>query len=356
MKRSLLLSLVLLLFLAACSGAAPSGSADSVSVGSAASSESAGSTPAASGEAALIEGAQRWEETEGPLPDMWDFHSAAFDPAAGHEPVTREFTPVDHILVSGKYTMPVITNETPLKDMIVSISGTQVIILENLLSASWATEKNAPALRDLWGETQTLQYIPVTFLRRTGESSYYTVCRVDGGGYAYFFFDRLRDSETGSYLTEDLTDVYLYGAIYAEERHSDSEFADIKPGDSIDKVAQIDHKVYFDKNAVAEYWLAGVEHTHAKGQDVWYIEDPLFTTLLLLDDGILQIAYQYNDPNFDVVYDENSKPHYEYDYSLYKVIDTRYYPDNMVSPYMGDLSELATHDGAYNLNVLDIDR
>ena len=64
MKRSLLLSLVLLLFLAACSGAAPSGSADSVSVGSAASSESAGSTPAASGEAALIEGAQRWEETE----------------------------------------------------------------------------------------------------------------------------------------------------------------------------------------------------------------------------------------------------------------------------------------------------
>ena len=33
MKRSFLLSLVLLLFLAACSGAAPSGSADSVSVG-----------------------------------------------------------------------------------------------------------------------------------------------------------------------------------------------------------------------------------------------------------------------------------------------------------------------------------
>ena len=298
--------------------------------------------------------AQQWKKPEDWADDLEDFHTVPFNPETDM-PVTREFTPVDRISVSGKYAMPVITNETPLEEMIVTISGDVLLLSEGMASGRGANTNNAP-LRDLWGETQTLDYIPITFLRKTGESSYYTVCKVDGGGYAYFFFDRLRDLETGEYLTTDKTDIYLYGAIYAEEMHSYAEFADIKVGDSIDKVTEIDHKTYFEKVAVEEYWLAGKKHTEEQGNKMIYAKDPMFAVLHLLNDGILQIGYQYNDPDFDALYDENKDPAYMYDYSNYMIIDMQYYPDYMVTPYyrLGE-SDMGFYNVASNLRVLPID-
>ena len=302
-----------------------------------------------------LAGAQQWKKPEEFVPKLEDFHTSPFNPETDM-PVTREFTPVDRISVSGKYAMPVITNETPLDEMIVTISGDDVIILENMLASGFATVYARVPLRDIWGDTQKYDYIPVTFLRKTGESSYYTVCKVDGGGYAYFFFDRLRDLETGEYLTTDKTDIYLYGAIYAEEMHSYAEFANIKVGDSIDKVTEIDHKTYFEKVAVEEYWLAGKKHTEEHGGVVYYPREALFSTLHLLNDGILQIAYQYNDPEFEEVYDENKDPAYTYDYSNYMIIDMQYYPDYKVTPYyrLGE-SDMGFYNVASNLRVLPID-
>ena len=312
------------------------------------------SSSASRQESGLLAGAQLWEKLEGFTPDFFDFYASPFNPETDM-PVTREFTPVDRISVSGKYAMPVITNETPLEEMIVTISGDVLLLSEGMASGRGANTNNAP-LRDLWGETQTLDYIPITFLRKTGESSYYTVCKVDGGGYAYFFFDRLRDLETGEYLTTDKTDIYLYGAIYAEEMHSYAEFADIKVGDSIDKVTEIDHKTYFEKVAVEEYWLAGKKHTEEQGNKMIYAKDPMFAVLHLLNDGILQIGYQYNDPDFDALYDENKDPAYMYDYSNYMIIDMQYYPDYMVTPYyrLGE-SDMGFYNVASNLRVLPID-
>ena len=298
--------------------------------------------------------AQQWKKPEDWADDLEDFHTVPFNPETDM-PVTREFTPVDRISVSGKYAMPVITNETPLEEMIVTISGDVLLLSEGMASGRGANTNNAP-LRDLWGETQTLDYIPITFLRKTGESSYYTVCKVDGGGYAYFFFDRLRDLETGEYLTTDKTDIYLYGAIYAEEMHSYAEFANIKVGDSIDKVTEIDHKTYFEKVAVEEYWLAGKKHTEEQGNKMIYAKDPMFAVLHLLNDGILQIGYQYNDPDFDALYDENKDPAYTYDYSNYMIINMQYYPDYKVTPYyrLGE-SDMGFYNVASNLRVLPID-
>ena len=302
-----------------------------------------------------LAGAQQWKKPEEFVPKLEDFHTSPFNPETDM-PVTREFTPVDRISVSGKYAMPVITNETPLEEMIVTISGDDVIILENMLASGFATVYARVPLRDIWGDTQKYDYIPVTFLRKTGESSYYTVCKVDGGGYAYFFFDRLRDSETGEYLTTDKTDVYFYGAIYAEEMHSYAEFADIRVYDSIDRVAEIDHKTYFEKDLLEMAWEAEKEYNERDGGVVYYPREALFSTLHLLNDGILQIAYQYNDPEFEEVYDKNKDPAYTYDYSNYMIINMQYYPDYMVTPYyrLGE-SDMGFYNVASNLRVLPID-
>ena len=302
-----------------------------------------------------LAGAQQWKKPEEFVPKLEDFYASPFNPETDM-PVTREFTPVDRISVSGKYAMPVITNETPLDEMIVTISGDDVIILENMLASGFATVYARVPLRDIWGDTQKYDYIPVTFLRKTGESSYYTVCKVDGGGYAYFFFDRLRDLETGEYLTTDKTDVYFYGAIYAEEMHSYAEFADIRVYDSIDRVAEIDHKTYFEKDLLEMAWEAEKEYNERDGGVVYYPREALFSTLHLLNDGILQIAYQYNDPEFEEVYDKNKDPAYTYDYSNYMIINMQYYPDYMVTPYyrLGE-SDMGFYNVASNLRVLPID-
>lgn len=313
------------------------------------------SSSASRQESGLLAGAQLWEKLEGFTPDFFDFYASPFNPETDM-PVTREFTPVDRISVSGKYAMPVITNETPLDEMIVTISGDDVIILENMLASGFATVYARVPLRDIWGDTQKYDYIPVTFLRKTGESSYYTVCKVDGGGYAYFFFDRLRDLETGEYLTTDKTDVYFYGAIYAEEMHSYAEFADIRVYDSIDRVAEIDHKTYFEKDLLEMAWEAEKEYNERDGGVVYYPREALFSTLHLLNDGILQIAYQYNDPEFEEVYDKNKDPAYTYDYSNYMIINMQYYPDYKVTPYyrLGE-SDMGFYNVASNLRVLPID-
>ena len=92
--------------------------------------------------------AQQWKKPEDWADDLEDFHTVPFNPETDM-PVTREFTPVDRISVSGKYAMPVITNETPLDEMIVTISGDDVIILENMLASGFATVYARVPLRDI---------------------------------------------------------------------------------------------------------------------------------------------------------------------------------------------------------------
>lgn len=91
--------------------------------------------------------------------------------------------------------------------------------------------------------------IPVTFLRKMRDGYYYSVSKVENGGYAYFFFDRTLDLTSMEYVTDDMTDVYLVGCLYVEQVHKSSDFSAIKTGDSLEEVLKIEPFCYYFKNS-----------------------------------------------------------------------------------------------------------
>ena len=104
----------------------------------------------------------------------------------------------------------------------------------------------------------------------------------DGGGYAYIFFERERDLKTGSYTTEDMTDVYATGCIYAEKRLDKADFNDVRTGDSIERVISIDHAAFITKQWADWNEALSEERTN------------LLISKHLLTDGLLAITYEYN--------------------------------------------------------------
>ena len=123
--------------------------------------------------------------------------------------------------------------------------------------------------------------IPVAFLRNPEEGRYYTVVKIAGGGYAYFFFERPRD-ENGGYYTDDLTHVTEIGCLYAEKVLQKSDFYVLKIGDTIEDVIAIDNAAVVTKqfnDMLVARDMDGPRHASA--------------SVHLLTDGLLTIEYTH---------------------------------------------------------------
>ena len=175
---------------------------------------------------------------------------------------------------AGKDKMPVITNETPLHEVMSGINPLTVMAINANCDIRYVAEP--------YHISQVIDHSPVSFLRKTDEGCYYTVNKLDGGGYAYIFFERERDLKTGSYTTEDMTDVYATGCIYAEKRLDKADFNDVRTGDSIERVISIDHAAFITKQWADWNEALSEERTN------------LLISKHLLTDGLLAITYEYN--------------------------------------------------------------
>ena len=122
---------------------------------------------------------------------------------------------------------------------------------------------------------------PVSFLRQNEHGIFYTVNKVVDGGYAYIFFDRPKGADL-KYLTDDKTDLYAIGCIYAEETLSSDVFQSIQIGDTIDDVMAIDNAASITKQW--SNWYQSVQGSHQKD----YISKHLLT------DGIMMFRYTYD--------------------------------------------------------------
>ena len=217
------------------------------------------------------------------------------------------WTPVDRIEVVGEYadSFPVVTNETPLEIMISEINNPYFLMAwmhdmqyfypydyngENSDYGRYSDNACPSLERIVKGEAWLKFYyhLPINFLRKTGFGQYYTVCKQKGGGYVYIFFDRPRTISDYSVYdgSQDETNVFFYGVLYAEKSLCYDDFRDIKKGDSIDKVAFIDTAAVLPKTLLEwDTALYGPQYHSADG----------LSSLHLLTDGILEIYYTIED-------------------------------------------------------------
>ena len=158
----------------------------------------------------------------------------------------------------------------------------------------------------------------MTFLRNPEEGRYYAVAKVKGGGYAYFFFERIkRLNEDGelAYVTEDLTKVTEIGCLYAEKVLQKSDFDVLKIGDTIEDVIAIDNAAVVTKQWNDMLVAREMESPHHASVSVH-----------LLTDGLLTIEYTHKGTVYtikSITYSEdfifNSpfiEPEYPKDYSI----------------------------------------
>ena len=180
----------------------------------------------------------------------------------------------DNIMIMGKNNLPLVNNDVDMVDLMstMNIMGVMAEIYNG-------SHFGASGFYKTPLEIHNNRNIPVSFLRVTKDGCYYTVNKIDEGGYAYFFFERNRDEETLEYITDDLTEVYLTGAVYMEKSLYKKDFEEIRPGDSIDKVIAIDNA------AIVAYKLNEWNHS-ITGK---YIDESVSNHLL--KDGLLSISY-----------------------------------------------------------------
>ena len=208
----------------------------------------------------------------------------------GYENVERKDieSTVDVIEIQGigKDAMPVVTNETPFYEIMSEISPFAVIeIVENCTNYNFVPSYHISNVMDRFS---------ISFLRKTGAGQYYTINKVTGGGYAYIFFERQKDSVDNSYINNDETDVYITGGIYVEKILNYEDFLPIKINDPIQKVVAIDHATSLTKQ-----FSEVIDKIYPNETSREYISNHLLT------DGILSIRYKYSSPGNLVVSEMN---------------------------------------------------
>ena len=184
-----------------------------------------------------------------------------------------------YITVEGEYDMPPITNDVPLEKLMPILDDKAYNVGIELYNNSFA---DFQSLLDHHPSVMMEKCkIPVTFLRNPEEGRYYTVVKIAGGGYAYFFFERPR-WQTGEYYTEDLTCVTEIGCLYAEKVLQKSDFDVLKIGDTIEDVMAIDNAAVVTKqfnDMLVARDMDGPRHASA--------------SVHLLTDGLLTIEYTH---------------------------------------------------------------
>ncbi len=233
-----------------------------------------------------------------------------------------DWTPVDNIsiddslLLEEKYgNIPPVTNDTPLDIMIsefkdVFFAWGAISDLRNF----YPSDVNNPKLKDvlLNEDCGLIGYMPINFLRKTSDNGYYTVLKLNNGGYLYYIF--APDSI-------DVENVYYWGGIYSENRVSYSDFSEIKIGDSISKVISVDSSAR----------MALVEHKYHQ-EVLSTVNFEPFAQVFLLTDGILEITYELADMSTE------AHPEFGEEYQIIPmtrdelvVADIKYFPDSIYS-------------------------
>ena len=184
-----------------------------------------------------------------------------------------------YITVEGEYDMPPITNDIPLEKLIPVLDDKAYNVGIELYNFNFTGYQS---ILDHHPSVITEKCkIPVAFLRNPEEGRYYTVVKIAGGGYAYFFFERPR-WQTGEYYTEDLTCVTEIGCLYAEKVLQKSDFYVLKIGDTIEDVIAIDNAAVVTKQFNDMLVAREMESPHHASVSVH-----------LLTDGLLTIEYTH---------------------------------------------------------------
>lgn len=212
---------------------------------------------------------QSWENSLTEKPSSFDELASPQAP----KPITEVEEP---ITVTGNYKMPVITNATDLMylmpeiDMSVVMAHVHSGYIHDIPGAGYSPEYFLEVEKD---------YLAVNYLRQTKEGCYYTVCKVRDGGYAYAFFERPYNIGKQDYYTDDVTNVYLTGMVYAENALQKSDFDSLQTGDSIDQVIEIDSAAKITKQ-----WSNWNKDITGKAISI-------NVSIHLLKDGLLSIEY-----------------------------------------------------------------
>ena len=276
MKRSILCLFFLVLFmLCACKGTPPETNVSTESACISSQSESISSSSVSESESdpyTLKPQTLPYQETVPGTDYVEKFENIKY--------FTQEL-PSDgtYITVEGEYDMPPITNDIPLEKLMPILDDKAYNVGIELYNNSFA---DFQSLLDHHPSVMMEKCkIPVTFLRNPEEGRYYTVVKIAGGGYAYFFFERPR-WQTGEYYTEDLTCVTEIGCLYAEKVLQKSDFDVLKIGDTIEDVMAIDNAAVVTKqfnDMLVARDMDGPRHASA--------------SVHLLTDGLLTIEYTH---------------------------------------------------------------
>ena len=171
------------------------------------------------------------------------------------------------------HLLPLLSNDTPMQEIMSETYPSIIMgIMMNLDREYTISAYNIQEAKSTF---------PVSFLRQNEHGIFYTVNKVIDGGYAYIFFDRPKGADL-KYLTDDKTDLYAIGCIYAEETLSSDVFQSIQIGDTIDDVMAIDNAASITKQW--SNWYQSVQGSHQKD----YISKHLLT------DGIMMFRYTYD--------------------------------------------------------------
>ncbi len=305
--------------------------------------------------APLWAGADRWVMPEGFGADIDDFHFWNKE-----KDFSKTFDAVDVIKIEGANELPIVTNQTPLEDMIVSINGEIADI-----TGSSILYPSSFGISVLYASGKTYSKLPIVFLRQNESGNYYTVCKVETGGYLYLFFDRglTQDKRGGplKYASEDVTDLCLSGRVYAEEIHAYSEFKDIQVGDYMSDLIEIDHSFVFYKDNLQAYMECRVKWLLQNIPDLRFTnESCVFDATILLEDGLLQVKFQYDDPAYegyfsDTFLDEEGNIKYHYDMNNLKITAMEYFPDHQTKNFSLDSDGPLLIDYTYDRTILPID-
>ena len=275
MKRSILCLFLVLFMLYACKGTPPETNVSTESACISSQSESISSSSVSESESdpfTLKPQTLPYQETVPGTDYVEKFENIKY--------FTQEL-PSDgtYITVEGEYDMPPITNDIPLEKLIPVLDDKAYNVGIELYNNSIA---DFQSILDHHPSVITEKCkIPVAFLRNPEEGRYYTVVKIAGGGYAYFFFERPR-WQTGEYYTEDLTCVTEIGCLYAEKVLQKSDFDVLKIGDTIEDVMAIDNAAVVTKqfnDMLVARDMDGPRHASA--------------SVHLLTDGLLTIEYTH---------------------------------------------------------------
>lgn len=196
------------------------------------------------------------------------------------------------------YCLPNINNNIDLKEVIYTCGVSEISVFSEIgeYDRNPYYQSGLGLLLDKNGENP-LKY-PINFLRRGEGNCYYTVRKVNSGGWLYIFFDN--PMEFGEYIYTDETIIVCTGCMYVENIHNLSEFKNLSIGDSIDAVKAID-------SATTVYEVAHLETMKYNYRDLPEAHYNFMTTRHLLEDGLLTISYEYTDNKFivtDIDYSE----------------------------------------------------